>query len=168
MKRWHAISIVIFFSCISTRAVADSEAERRTLVGLPGVYVHIAPTEEPLIKAGIDDASLRTEVEVQLRMAGVPLLTQEQSLHTPGIPWLYLTVGSVKSSQERAYGWSMRLMLRQRVCLERDPKLCEVCTTWETSRFGTVGTRKLGTIKEEAGNLTKEFANAYLAVNAKK
>jgi hypothetical protein len=168
MKRFCAVSTAFLFAFIATRAAADSEAERRTLAGLPGIYVHIAPTEEPLVKAGIDAASLRTEVELQLRMAGVPLLTQEQSLHTPGIPWLYLSASSVKSSQERAYGWSMRLQLRQRVCLERDPKLCEVCTTWETARFGTVGTRKLGTVKEEAGNLTKEFVNAYLAVNPKK
>jgi hypothetical protein len=168
VKRSHAIAIAVLVACSAARAAADSEAERRTLAGLPGVYVHIAPTEEQLVKSGIDEAALRTEVELQMRVAGVPLLTQEQSLHTPGIPWLFLATSTVKSSQERAYGWSMRLQLRQRVCLERDPKLCEVCTTWESARFGTVGTRKLGTIKEEAGNLAKEFANAYLAVNPKK
>jgi hypothetical protein len=58
-------------------ARADSDVERRTLAGLAGVHVEIAPVDPELVRAGLDAAALRLETESRLRAAGIPLLEAE-------------------------------------------------------------------------------------------
>jgi hypothetical protein len=58
-------------------------------------------------------------------------------------------------------------MVRQRVCLERDPKSCDSSTTWRTSRFGSTGTRKLDVLGEDIRAMAREVAAAWRAANPK-
>jgi hypothetical protein len=83
----------------------------------------------------------------------------------PGVPWLWLTTGAVKSGNAHVYAWSTRLALRQRVCLERLPQECSTFTTWETSRFGAVGTRYLKNVREDVIGLVDEFVAAWKAAH---
>lgn len=148
-------------------AAADSEFERRTLAGLRGVHVVVFQPDAVQARAGLSPEELRAEIEEPLRAAGVAILSDEESRHTPGVPWLQLLVSVTQVEKKNLYAWSMRLVLLQRACMERDPKICESCPTWEATRFGTVGSFQRKSIREDARALGKLFADAYWSVNTK-
>jgi hypothetical protein len=160
-------ALVLALLCgLAGAAAADTDTERRTLAGLAGVHLDIAPVDATLERAGLGDAGLRAEIETRLGAAGITLLDVETARRTAGLPWLWLTTSAVKSANQNVYAWTTRLVLRQRVCLERSPQVCDSFTTWETSRFGSVGTRYLKNVREDVLALVDEFAAAWRAAHA--
>lgn len=55
-----------------------------TLKGLKGVYVVIEDLNEEVIKDGLTVDAIRTDVELKLRLAGIPVLLEEARLKEPG------------------------------------------------------------------------------------
>jgi len=152
---------------LSSIASADSDYERRTLAGLRGVHVVAHQPDVEQARAGLSPDELRAEIENPLRSAGVAILTDEESRLAPGVPWLQLLVTVTPIEKKNLYAWSMRLVLLQRACMERDAKICESCATWEATRFGTVGSFQRKSIREDARALGVLFADAYWSVNTK-
>ena len=61
---------------------------KETLRGLPGVAVVIEPLHPTTERDGLTQHQLQTEVEQQLKNAGIRVLTQEEWKKTPGAPYL--------------------------------------------------------------------------------
>lgn len=152
---------------VSSIASADSDFERRTLAGLRGVHVAVHQPDATQARAGLSADELRAEIEEPLRAAGVAILGDEESRLTPGVPWLQLLVTVTHVEKKNLYAWSLRLVLLQRACMERDARICESCPTWEATRFGTVGSYQRKSVREDARALGKQFAAAYWSVNTK-
>lgn len=76
-------------------ATADDELERATLKGLPGVYVGVEYFDEQDKAAGFDERIFQIDVELNLRLAGIKVLTKEERSATPGMPMLYLHVNAL-------------------------------------------------------------------------
>jgi hypothetical protein len=166
MMRWNRLFVLLIGALAST-AWADSDYERRTLAGLRGVHVVVHQPDSVQARAGLAPEDLRAEIEEPLRAAGVPILNAEESRLAPGVPWLQLLVGVTQVEKKNLYAWSMRLVLLQRTCMERDPKICESSTTWSASSFGTVGSFQRKSIRADARALGQLFATAYWSVNTK-
>jgi hypothetical protein len=160
-----AAAIVLLATTHAVRA--QSEGERRTLTALPAVHVQLELRGEDLAKFEVTDPVLRPEIESRLTAAGIGLLDVPTSSRTPGVPWLFLFVTVVRSQDAKEYAWTAQLELQQRACLERDPKLCESVATWKASRVGSVGRRRVKTLKEDVADLATQFVNSWVAVNAK-
>ncbi|MGH2359408.1 MAG: hypothetical protein ACRDGM_02550 [bacterium] len=141
------------------------ELDRETLRGLQGVYVLVEHLEPTIERDGLRRDQIRTDVELRLRQAGIPVPTEEERLRTPGTPYLYIRVASHSDSGLHAF--HIAVELRQAVLLERNPaKFVGARTTWEfIGAVGTVGSSKVRKLREVIADAVDEFINAYLTVN---
>jgi hypothetical protein len=92
----------------------------------------------------------------------------EESARVPGVPWVFVSAGTQKSTDSKLYAWSARVRLVQRACLERDASICESATTWESLRFGSVGRRRVKTLRQDLDDLVNQFVAAWLAANPRR
>jgi hypothetical protein len=76
----------------------DNETSRKTLAGLNGVFVAVTQVSEDARRSGLSETQLQTDVELKLRQAGIPVLTEGDASRTPGVPYLYVTVNTLQLS----------------------------------------------------------------------
>lgn len=148
-------------------ARADTEAQRRTLAGLPALHLHLELRGDDLAKFGLDEIALRPMIESKLVAAGIRLLDVDASAHEPGVPWLFFDIQVLKSSDAKEYSWAMQAQLQQRACLDRDKSICESVATWDTRRLGSVGRRRVKTLTDDVNDLVHQFVGAWQAGNPK-
>ena len=74
------------------RCADDGGFARATLQGLQGVSVLIEDIPPESARAGLTTQQLQTDVEEQLRQAGIPVLTKDQAFRMQGAPYLYVYV----------------------------------------------------------------------------
>jgi len=149
-------------------AGADTEAQRRTLVGLSALHLHLDLRGDNLQDFGLDETALRPMIESKLSAAGIRLLDVDASAHEPGVPWLFVETQVLKSANAKEYSWAMQLQLQQRACLDRDKSICESVATWDTRRLGSVGRRRVKTLTDDVNDLVNQFVAAWLAGNPKR
>ena len=140
----------------------DSERTRATLRGIEGVRVVIEGLESEVERAGLTTQQLQTDVELRLRLAGIRVLTDEESRRTPGQPLLYVNVNVLLQSDGLA-AYSIEVALRQRAALETDGSPATV-ETWGAASIGIVGRARLDSIRNPLRDGVDEFINAYLSV----
>ena len=146
----------------------DNESTRKTLAGLTGLYVSVQRIPDEMQRDGLDTTQILTDVELKLRQAGITVLTRQEWLSTEAFPYLYVNVQVTKNSA-RIYAFSVDVELRQLVTLVHNPAVSTLATTWSaTGIIGTVGSQKLGSVRDDVRDLTDEFINAYLAANPKR
>ncbi len=149
-------------------ALADSDAQRRTLAGLGGVHLQLELRGEDLAKFGLAETDVRPEIESALAAAGLKLLDVEASTKTPGVPGLCVEATVVRSQDAKEYSWAVRVQLQQRACLQRSPTICESVGSWEAFRMGSVGRRRTHTMRQDVNDVVNQFVAAYLVANPKK
>ena len=117
-------------------------------------------------RAGFDDRTFQTDVELKLRMAGIKVLSEEETLGTAGRPWLYVRVNSLHEKPDTMDAYSIIVGLAQSALLERDLSLGSFSTsTWSTDSVGHGG---ISDIRSGLKDAMDVFINAWLSVNPKK
>ena len=146
----------------------DNESTRKTLAGLTGLYVSVQRIPDEMQRDGLDTTQILTDVELKLRQAGITVLTRQEWLSTAAAPYLYVNVQAIKNPA-KFYVFSTNVELGQRATLVHDPSMSVLATTWSaTGMIGTVGSQKLGSLREHVRDQTDQFINAYLAANPKR
>src|SRR5438034_8470713 len=84
---WGLIGLPALGSCAD-----DGDFARATLQGLQGVYVLIEDIPPENERAGLTTPQLQTDVEGQLRQAGIPVLTKDHAFRLHGAPYVYVYV----------------------------------------------------------------------------
>jgi hypothetical protein len=136
--------------------------------GLIGVYVLITDMDPEAEKDGLAKSTIRTDVELRLRQAGIRVLNSSEWLATPGSPDLFLRLSTLKPKEGPLYAFGIQLGLVQRVRLARDPNITVMAVTWEaTGRYGTIATERLSELRAEVRDMVDEFINNYMAANPK-
>jgi len=100
-------------------------AEQKVLVGLKGVFVFVESTQPEQPRVGLTKDQIRTDVELRLRKAGVRVLTEEERLQMPGMPYLFVMAEThfpEERTSDAGGGFVVRLELRERVMLARGIK----------------------------------------------
>jgi hypothetical protein len=162
------IAIVVFILALVTPAVAqDTKDERATLAGLTGVSVGVENMSAEAERDGLTRSALQTDVELKLRLAGIPVLTLMESVLAPNGANLYLNVNML-GDEMGLYAYSIRLELKQRVRLYRDPTVVTPAATWGTGSVGLVGKVRLTSVRDGVRDRLDQFINAYLAANPKR
>ena len=116
---------------------------------------------------GLNEVDIQKDVELKLRLAGIRVLTEKESLDTPGGPYLYVLASDVLTGG--IYAVSIRVGLCQSVYLERDPSsFIAGAETWSIQSVATIGRNKLAELRDSIKDDVDTFLNAYLSVNPKK
>lgn len=147
-------------------AAQDTEWNRYTLEGLTGLHV-VAETNEGCQGAGLADAAVRTDAEAALRDAGVPLLTRDEMLATPGLPELRLTLecgGGVSG----VVGYAVSVRVQQATQMIRDAQITlSEAVTWFATAVGVAEAASAASAATAALQAKlAEFAAAFEAANA--
>lgn len=140
----------------------DNEITRKTLEGLEGVYVLVEGFEPEAKRAGFDEAKFKTTVEMRLLEGGINVLTQDELLAVPGMPFIYLIVHPGHTRPGQIAPYSIRLELLQMVSLDRDPSTLTPAGTWGTSALGD---GDLPYIRAGVKQQVDEFVSAWWSVN---
>lgn len=141
----------------------DDEAARATLKGLPGVVVgvgNIAPEIEP---SGVTKQQLQTEVEQQLRRAGLPVFSSQEASTRPDMAFFAVYVTTLRHTGD-LYAYAVDLAVYQAAGLLRDPTPRSL-TTWAVGSIALVEASDLGAIFTSVSQQVDQFIQAYRAVN---
>jgi hypothetical protein len=141
----------------------DSERTRATLRGVQRVEVVVERLEPDVERAGLTQQQLQIDVELQLRKAGIRVLTQREALAVPGQPYLYINANVVPRSGELT-AYSISVELEQLASLETNGSLA-IASTWSAGSTGSVGSERLDFIRGRIKDRVDEFINAYLSVH---
>ena len=157
------LSLVLVFLITGGAVVAraqDTESERQTLKGLKGIRVLVENLEPEVELTGLTRAAIQTDVELKLRLAGIPVLTQS------GVPYLYVQVSFLTTS-DGYWPFHISVEFNQRVRLDRDRTIVGSAITWSEVRFGGTSKANVHMVRDTTKDLVDEFINAYLSVNPK-
>ncbi len=162
------LMIVIVVVALVAPAIGQGDPSAdETLRGLTGVNVLVEdlPVEPAAEQVGLTPATLRSDIETQLREAGIHVLTDDEWQAAPGRPWLFIRVRIIRRDATSAYTYVIALELMQRTMLTREPSLETDAMTWTTGAIGTGGGPTLTMVRERLHAEVDTFIRAYRAVN---
>ena len=145
------------------------DLEDTSMRGLPGIYVFVDKLPDNFLSSGIVDVELESQVELQLKKAGIKVLERPDALALRGKPFLYIQVRGAKLRDQPAYAILAIGALVQRVTLERDPSLTGFSRTWMISSFNSAGDQDLKRqIEFSVAQVAAQFVKSYLSANPTK
>ena len=115
------------------RCADDGDLARATLRGLQGVYVLIEDMKPESERAGLTAQQLQSDVEGQLRQAGIPVLTKDHAFRVQGAPYLYVYVHLLPHPIGLT-AYSSLVEVNQRASLDRNGSSASV-STWSVQRL---------------------------------
>ena len=156
--------VVVVYALIKLNAFVLAD-ELESLRGLQGVRVAVEELSAEIERDGLSQAELKIDMEQKLRLAGLKVLTIEETRELPGAPYLRMAVQVLKS-RSGFYVYCVDIELRERVHPLRKPRQSIWSTTWDSlEHFGS--TSDVADIGNTAKDVVDEFVNAYLSVNPK-
>jgi hypothetical protein len=142
----------------------DSERTRATLRGVEGVHVVVEDLRPDVERAGLTRQQLQTDVELQLRQAGIPLVTSAERVHVPGQPFLAVAVHVVPRADGLLAAYAITVEVYQVASLETAAVKATV-STWSVGKTGSIGLPLLAALRDSVKDSVEHFINAYLSVN---
>ena len=145
--------------------------DANTLEGLPGVNVEIHLDQDDAFaevdaRDGLTVETLKTDVEYQLRLARIRVLTEDERLLTPSCPVLLVTVGIVEAKGDLTgvHAFALTVGLYQMATLTGGLQIS--AETWNMGYVGFAASSNVRTlIREQVKDKTIAFVNAWLTVN---
>jgi hypothetical protein len=170
----------------------DTQESRETLREVTPIYVVIEGMTTELEQKGLSAKQLKKDVEIQLRKAGINVITtvkgRESARSFPA--GLYVRINALKSDMLKSgfdidyYAISISVELIQR-CLpitqeslsrvsggNIDPSYVSshsaLACTWSTSNIYLAGEERIGNIRDCVKDLVGYFIKAYVSVNPRR
>ena len=164
--RYVVMAILMTLTGFDLSMAQTRDQQRESLRGLQGVEVVIEDIKSDAQVDGLSQEAIRAAVELILRSSGIRVLTQSERSETPSKPYLYVHVGTDKTSSGQ-YSFNSRVELHQAVSLVHRPQQIMLAPTWfPPGKFRTVGQQNMRLwIINSIEPLVREFANDFLAVN---
>lgn len=157
-----ALAISLFGGMATTIRAGDTQIP--LLRGIKEVFVEVEDLDFKLEREGLTIDHLRTDAVNKLKMAGIKVQSEKESMTTPGSPHLHIMV-KVLGAAEGTYAAHIRIELREPVSLVRQPGMEVFASTWTTGIFGV--THSLSDVRQQEQELIDKFINEYLAANPK-
>ncbi len=156
-----AAVILIGFAVAPIQA-QDSEITRKSLRDISGMSVNVESLSDEAKELGLSVETIRTDVELKLRLAGIRVVTDDEDLNLPGMPTLYVNITVPNGTR----AVSMSVQLQQNALLERNNQRAVDVTTWDVGAVGVNLTAQ--DIRDKIKDMVDRFLNAWLSVNPKK
>ncbi len=146
----------------------DGKNEQETLRGINALHVIVHDVDPEVEQYGLTREKIQKDFETKLGMAGIKVLSKKEGLKVPGVPFITLTVGTMRAFTTKGsefYFISILVKLRQNVYLERKPRnRTHGIATWSNTRFGVNFGQN---IRSEVNKAIDQFINAHAAANSK-
>ncbi len=159
------LTLVVMWPALGGARTPEQQ-RMETLRALPGVYFVVEGLGDQLQQEGLETSAIQRDVEFQLRQAGIRIMTEPEWSMTPGKPFLYVRVSTVKKEDHYAFHLSVEMF--QAVRLERFQELAPVqVPTWRARE--EIGMIEAGQVKELRQYLAEQihqFIEAFRAVNS--
>jgi len=136
---------------------ATGKIERESLRGLKGVRIVIESLSDNMKAFGLTKQQLRTDVEVKLRSAGIPVPSLSDG-------YLYIRLNGIKINT-RSYAFHYLLEYRQSVILGRNRQWYPSAGTWHIGEIISAGLNSKQFVYDSLKGLVDKFINDYLTVN---
>jgi hypothetical protein len=137
---------------------------RFTLRGLTGVVVVIESIKSDAVADGLSESDLQADVEARLANSGIHVLNQDEWRETPGRPWLYVSVNTMRYLG--SYFFSLDVQLKQDVKLPRAPGVLTSSATWEVGSIGFARCQDIGAkIRSSVDAYVTQFLTDWEAAN---
>jgi len=166
MKRF--ISFSVF--CMGMLAIAGlafgqaRDQNTEVLRGLDKVHVVVERLKAEIEQDGLFVSTLQTDMELKLSLAGIKVLSEEESLKIPCVADLSMHVDAFKYAQ--GYTYRIHLSLMEPVMVLR--KRMQVTGTTFRMHDDLGMTEHLSEVREEARDLLDKFIEIWQAVNSHK
>ncbi|MEN6372665.1 MAG: hypothetical protein ABFD64_11710 [Armatimonadota bacterium] len=158
-------ALVLLCAAVPIKAQNDNDPERGSLRGLDGVMVLVEDLRPDIITDGVTVNMIQNTAEERLKKANIKVLSEAELRKTPGFPYLYININSIKPPGGSGYIYSISLDLYQAVVLDRDSDNKCLASTWETSLIGMAPTSQIKGLTSRITALVDEFVSDYKAVN---
>jgi hypothetical protein len=143
-------------------ATAFADANRiESLAGIKALMVKIEPLDSAM-QPYLTDAQLRTDVELRIRKAGIPVVSR---LEDSSQAYLYVAVSAFRSTTTSEFIYDIEIWVQQQATLDRNG-LPALATTWNAGYLGRAPT--IGAMRSMLGDQVDQFLNDFLTANPKK
>jgi hypothetical protein len=166
------LNIRFFLPCalllcsLAPARASDSEIDRASLKGLTGVFVLVEDLNPAEEQAGLKTADIQADAVQKLQAAGIPLLSKDQDIQTPGMPTLYISVSIASSTATDLWPFSIDVNLEQQATLKRNPDtFVPTAVTWHVGSLGAVDKSNIRSVRDRVSEQIAKFVNAYNKVN---
>jgi hypothetical protein len=170
-KKRQALLIAVVLTLMSLPAFvfpSDGKNEQETLHGINELHVIVHDVDPEVEQYGLTREKIQNDFETRLEMAGIKVLSEKESLKVPGVPFVTLTIGTMRAFTTEGsefYLISILIKLRQNVYLERKPgNRIHGIATWSNTRFGVNFGQN---IRSELNKAIDQLINAHAAANSK-
>jgi hypothetical protein len=173
MNKVKIVGLSIFALALASWAWADdNEFSRPSLKGLTGVGVVVEGLSSNMDGMNLSREQIQTDVELRLRKAGIRVFSKSELLATPGVPYLYVNLGTfpfkLANGQTIGMAFSIDVSIKQNVTLVRDRNATVMgAATWQTGSTGSTGISQIQGLRGVIGDQVDVFINAYFAMNPK-
>jgi hypothetical protein len=141
----------------------DDEAARATLTGLPGVVVRVWDLDPELAPRGVTQQQVQTEVERQVRRAGITVFVHEDARAPADVAVLTVSVTTLRHPGG-LYAYTVDLAVYQTAVLRRDPTPHSLAT-WTVGSLALVEASDVRALFTSVHEQVEKFIKAYRAMN---
>jgi hypothetical protein len=137
------------------------------LVSQKGVFVSVKNIDPKIVPLGLTKDQVKADVELQLRKAGVRVLTEEECRETPGRPYLSvdISISEIKIGNDRVgYAYYIGVQLTESVRVARGYEV--VGSIWSIGSVGAIG-KDASPIRSIISGSVDKFISDYKAANPK-
>ena len=165
MKVFGVIAAVFL---ISSSLGYSADVVQEGLGGLPGVLLLVGDIKSDAEQDGLSKTSIYTDVEHQLRVAGIRTLTREEWSKLPGRPTLSIDIVTQKARGIALYIYGVEVSLKEQVTALRNGRSL-AASTWESDVIGNVSeTNFAESVRDNIRSEVDKFINAFRAANPKR
>jgi len=147
-------------------ATASAQSSTSILRGIGPIAVVIQDLDPEATREEFTVDLIRTDVEVELRKAGIRVVNRDALDDNSGRPYLFITVNTARGALS-VYAYSIEMRFQQNATLTRNPDVTLSVSTWNRSVVGTERGTRLPMLREKIKEMTMAYINEYLAANPK-
>jgi hypothetical protein len=166
-RAFWTVGVLVFIGMVMVPGMQgwalDEEATRETLKGLPGVVVWVEDMAPDIEPSGVTRQQVQTEVERQLRRAGITVVSSQEASAPPDMAFLTVAVTTLRHTGG-LYAYAVDLAVYQTATLLRDPTPRSFAT-WTVGSISLVEASDLRAIFTSVSQKVDQFIQAYRSVN---
>jgi hypothetical protein len=169
-----AAALIVFIALVVSPVRADDNSRSGvdTLKGLHGVRVVVEDISSDLASDGITTDKIQSNVEDQLKKAGITVMDSDTWKNDPAHPFLYVRVSSIKSDDGKYYAYNVDVELNQSITTQQNSSSGDFGDTWDTGTIGIVQIADVSHIydrvTEDVGEFVSDFNSQNSTASAKK